>query len=144
MARVTVGSGDASRSCILYITEADLVAGNSYRKRRVHVRNSSTLQGIIVVEKTGMSEQYFPAVQPVASQREASCLIVQLVQEQAREPSRNPFLRKRRSVLSEASLVRTVQQIPGVGRVKAPLLLQRFSSIQRLSNASTQELEPVV
>uniref|UniRef100_A0A8C5NYB0 Fanconi anemia core complex-associated protein 24 n=1 Tax=Jaculus jaculus TaxID=51337 RepID=A0A8C5NYB0_JACJA len=66
------------------------------------------------------------------------------VQEQAREPSRNPFLRKRRSVLSEASLVRTVQQIPGVGRVKAPLLLQRFSSIQRLSNASIQELEPVV
>nr|XP_045010690.1 Fanconi anemia core complex-associated protein 24 isoform X2 [Jaculus jaculus] len=141
----------SSRSCILYITEADLVAGNSYRKRL-----SSTLQGIVVVEKTGMSEQYFPAVQkftvldlgmvllPVASQREASCLIVQLVQEQAREPSRNPFLRKRRSVLSEASLVRTVQQIPGVGRVKAPLLLQRFSSIQRLSNASTQELEPVV
>uniref|UniRef100_A0A8C5JY99 Fanconi anemia-associated protein of 24 kDa-like n=1 Tax=Jaculus jaculus TaxID=51337 RepID=A0A8C5JY99_JACJA len=145
-----------SQSCILYITEADLVAGNSNRKRRVRVRNSSTLQGIVVVEKTGMSEQYFPAVQkftvldlgmvllPVASQREASCLIVQLVQEQAREPSRNPFLRKRRSVLSEASLVRAVQQIPGVGRVKAPLLLQRFSSIQRLSNASTQELEPVV
>lgn len=146
----------SSRSCILYITEADLVAGNGYKKRLVRVRNSSSLQGIVVVEKTKMSEQYFPAVQkftsldlgmallPVASQREASCLIVQLVQEQTKEPSKNPFLGKRRAVLSEPSLLRTVQHIPGVGKVKAPLLLQRFPTIQRLSNASFQELEPVV
>lgn len=52
---------------------------------------SNKLQGIVVVEKTQMSEQYFPAVQkftvldlgmvllPVASQMEASCLIIQLV-----------------------------------------------------------------
>jgi hypothetical protein len=52
---------------------------------------SSHLQGIIIVEKTQMSEQYFPAVQkftvldlgmvllPVASQSEASCLIIHLV-----------------------------------------------------------------
>lgn len=66
------------------------------------------------------------------------------VQEQTREPSKNPFLRKRRSVLSELSLVQTVQQIPGVGKVKAPLLLQKFLSIQQLSNASIQELEEVV
>nr|XP_023411412.1 Fanconi anemia core complex-associated protein 24 isoform X4 [Loxodonta africana] len=80
----------SSRSCVLYITEADLVAGNGYRKRLVRVRNSSNLQGIILVEKTQMSEQYFPAVQkftvldlgmvllPVASQMEASRLIIQL------------------------------------------------------------------
>ncbi|XP_008837682.1 Fanconi anemia core complex-associated protein 24 isoform X2 [Nannospalax galili] len=146
----------SSRSCILYITEADLVAGNSYRKRIVRVRNSGNLQGIVVVEKTQISEQYFAAIQkftvldlgmvllPVANQMEASCLIVQLVQEQTKEPSKNPFLRKKRSMLSELSLVRTVQQIPGVGKVKAPLLLQKFPTIQRLSNASIQELEGVV
>lgn len=117
---------------------------------------SAHLQGIVIVEKTQMSEQYFPAAQkftvldlgmvllPVASQSEASCLIFQLVQEQTREPSKNPFLRKKRSMLSESSLVQTVQQIPGVGKVKAPLLLQKFPSIQQLSNASTQELEEVV
>lgn len=66
------------------------------------------------------------------------------VQEQTREPSKNPFLRKKRSRLSEFSLVQTVQQIPGVGKVKAPLLLQKFPSIQQLSNASIQELEEVV
>ncbi|KAK2492498.1 hypothetical protein MC885_007931 [Smutsia gigantea] len=146
----------SSKSCVLYITEADLVAGNGYRKRLVRVRNSSNLQGIVVVEKTQMSEQYFPAIQkftvldlgmvllPVASQMEASCLIIQLVQEQTKEPSRNPFLRKKPAVISEPSLLRTVQQIPGVGKVKAPLLLQKFPSIQQLSNASIQELEPVV
>nr|XP_019796552.1 Fanconi anemia core complex-associated protein 24 isoform X2 [Tursiops truncatus] len=95
----------SSRSCILYITEADLVAGNGYRKRLVRVRN---------------------------------------VEEQTKEPSKNPLLRKKRALISEPALLRTVQQIPGVGKVKAPLLLQRFPSIQQLSNASIQELEPVV
>lgn len=144
------------RSCILYITEADLVAGNSYRKRLVRVRNSSNLQGIALVEKTPTSEQYFPAIQkftvldlgmvllPVASQVEASCIIIQLVQEQTKEPSKNPFLRKKQSQLSEPFLLRTVQQIPGVGKIKASLLLQKFPSIQQLSNASIQELEQVV
>lgn len=146
----------SSKSCILYITEADLVAGHGYKKRLARFRNSAHLQGIVIVEKTQMSEQYFPPAQkftvldlgmvllPVASQLEASYLIFQLVQEQTREPSRNPFLRKKRSMLSESSLVQTVQQIPGVGKVKAPLLLQKFPSIQQLSNASTQELEEVV
>lgn len=146
----------SSRSCILYITEADLVAGNSYRKRLVVVRNSGNLKGIVVVEKTQMSEQYFPAMQkftvlnlgmvllPVASHMEASSLIVQLVQEQTKQPSKNPFLRKKPALISEPSLLRTVQQIPGIGKIKAPLLLQTFPSIQQLSNASIQELEPVV
>ncbi|XP_005616831.1 Fanconi anemia core complex-associated protein 24 isoform X4 [Canis lupus baileyi] len=114
------------------------------------------LQGIVIVEKTQMSEQYFSAIQkftvldlgmvllPVASQMEASCLIIQLVQEQTKEPSKNPFLSKKRAPIPELSLLRTVQQIPGVGKVKALLLLQKFPSIQQLSNASLRELEPVV
>ncbi|XP_047392448.1 Fanconi anemia core complex-associated protein 24-like [Sciurus carolinensis] len=146
----------SSRSCILYVTEADLVAGNGYRKRLVRVRNFGNLQGIVVVEKTQINEQYFPAIQkftvldlgmvllPVANQMEASCLTVQLVQQQSKEPSKNPFLRKKRALLSEPYLLRTVQQIPGVGKVKASLLLQKFPSIQQLSNASVQEPEPVV
>nr|XP_021522325.1 LOW QUALITY PROTEIN: Fanconi anemia core complex-associated protein 24 [Aotus nancymaae] len=157
MARVTAGAGD-TRCCVLYVTEADLVAGNGYRKRLVRVRNSSNIQGIVVVEKTRMSEQYFPqALQsftlmdlgmccfPWPNQMDASCLIIQLVQEQIKEPSKNPLLGKKRALLlSEPSLLRTVQQIPGVGKVKAPLLLQKFPSIQKLSNASIRELEQVV
>nr|XP_021585759.2 Fanconi anemia core complex-associated protein 24 [Ictidomys tridecemlineatus] len=66
------------------------------------------------------------------------------VQEQSKEPSKNPFLKKKRALLSEPYLLRTVQQIPGVGKVKASLLLQKFPSIHELSNASVQELELVV
>ncbi|XP_049642627.1 Fanconi anemia core complex-associated protein 24 [Suncus etruscus] len=146
----------SSRSCILFISEADLVAGTSYRKRLVRVRNSNHLQAIVIVEKTQMSVQYFPAVQkftvldlgmvllPVADQMEAASLISQFVLEQTKEPSKNPLLRKKRAQISEACLLRTVQQIPGIGKVKAPLLLQKFPSIQQLSCASLQELESVV
>uniref|UniRef100_G3WV22 FA core complex associated protein 24 n=1 Tax=Sarcophilus harrisii TaxID=9305 RepID=G3WV22_SARHA len=102
-----------------------------------------------------MSEQYFPAVQkfvvlelgmallPVSSQMEASQLIIQLVHEQTKERNRNPFLRKKLP-LSESSVLQTVQQIPGVGKMTALLLLQEFASIQKLCNTSVQELEQVV
>ncbi|CAM2101048.1 unnamed protein product [Caretta caretta] len=77
-------------SCILYISEADLVAGNGFKRRLVRFRNASSLHGIVIVEKTQISDQYFPAVQkfivlelgmtllPVANQGEASQLIIQL------------------------------------------------------------------
>uniref|UniRef100_A0A8D2DL20 Fanconi anemia core complex-associated protein 24 pseudonuclease domain-containing protein n=1 Tax=Sciurus vulgaris TaxID=55149 RepID=A0A8D2DL20_SCIVU len=130
----------SGRSCILYVTETDFVAGNGYRKRLVQVRNSGNLQGIVVFTVLDLGV----VLLPVANQMDASCLIVQVVQEQSKEPSKNPFLRKKRALLSEPYLLRTVQQIPGVGKVKASLLLQKFPSIQQLSNASVQELEPGV
>lgn len=37
-----------------------------------------------------------------------------------------------------------VQQVPGVGRVKALALLQHFSSVQRLCSATPTQLEPIV
>uniref|UniRef100_A0A7M4E9I9 FA core complex associated protein 24 n=2 Tax=Crocodylus porosus TaxID=8502 RepID=A0A7M4E9I9_CROPO len=103
-----------------------------------------------------MSSQYFPAMQnfvvlelgmtllPVANEEEASQLIIQLVHEQSKDRTSNPFLRKQCSQLTHASILRTVQQIPGVGKTKALLLLQRFGSIHQLCNASVQELEQIV
>ncbi|VTJ81594.1 Hypothetical predicted protein, partial [Marmota monax] len=137
-----------------FVTEADLVAENGYRKRLVQVRNSGKFQGIVVVVKTQINEQYFPVIQkftvldlgmmflPVANQMEVSCLIVQLVQEQSKEPTKNPFLRRKLALLSDPDLLQTVQQISEVGKVRGSLLLQKFPSIQQLSNASIQELEP--
>uniref|UniRef100_A0A8C0IA63 FA core complex associated protein 24 n=1 Tax=Bubo bubo TaxID=30461 RepID=A0A8C0IA63_BUBBB len=103
-----------------------------------------------------ISDQYFLPVQklvvlelgmvvfPVANQGEASQLITQLVREQSKDQNSNPFLRKQCSQVAEPSLLRTVQQIPGVGKTKALLLLQQFGSIHRLCNASVKELELVV
>ncbi|NXV16728.1 FAP24 protein, partial [Cepphus grylle] len=149
----------SNRTCILYISEADLVAGDEFKRRLVRFRNASSLGGIVIVEKTQISDQYFLAVQklvvlelgmvllPVANQGEASQLITQLVsfvREQSKDHSRNPFIRKQCSQLAEPSVFRTVQQIPGVGKTKALLLLQQFGSIHRLCNASVKELELVV
>ncbi|NWH50245.1 FAP24 protein, partial [Fregata magnificens] len=150
----------SNRTCILYISEADLVAGDEFKRRLVQFRNASSLGGIVIVERTQISDQYFLAVQklvvlelgmvllPVANQGEASQLITQLVsfyvREQSKDHNSNPFLRKQCSQLAEPSVFRTVQQIPGVGKTKALLLLQQFGSIHRLCNASVEELELVV
>ncbi|NXK10754.1 FAP24 protein, partial [Herpetotheres cachinnans] len=150
----------SDRTCILYISEADLVAGDEFKRRLVRFRNASSLGGIVIVEKTQISDQYFSAVQkfvvlelgmvllPVANQGEASQLITQLVsfyvREQSKDHNSNPFRRKQCSQLAEPSLFRTVQQIPGVGKTKALLLLQQFGSLHRLCNASVKELELVV
>ncbi|KYO32595.1 Fanconi anemia core complex-associated protein 24 isoform X1 [Alligator mississippiensis] len=143
-------------TCVLYVSEADVVAGNGFRRRLAQFRSASNLNGIVMVERTTTSDQYFPAMQnfvvlelgmtllPVANQEEASQLIIQLVHEQSKDRTSNPFLRKQCSQLTHASILRTVQQIPGVGKTKALLLLQRFGSIHQLCNASVQELEQVV
>ncbi|NXK33465.1 FAP24 protein, partial [Piprites chloris] len=146
----------SNRTCILYISEADLVAGDEFKRRLVRFRNASNLRGLVIVEKTQISDQYFSAVQklvvlelgmvvlPVANQGEAAQLIVQLVREQSRDQGSNPFLRKQRPQLAEPALFQTAQHIPGVGKTKALLLLQHFGSIHRLCNASVSELEQVV
>ncbi|NXC70488.1 FAP24 protein, partial [Anhinga anhinga] len=150
----------SNRTCILYISEADLVAGDEFKRKLVQFRNASSLGGIVIVERTQISDQYFLAVQklvvlelgmvllPVANQGEASQLITQLVsfyvREQSKDHNSNPFLRKQCSQLAEPSVFQTVQQIPGVGKTKALLLLQHFGSIHRLCNASVEELELVV
>ncbi|NXQ24356.1 FAP24 protein, partial [Alaudala cheleensis] len=149
-----------NRNCILLISEADLVAGDEFKRRLVRFRNASSLRGIVIVEKTPISDQYFSGVQklvvlelgmvllPVANQGEASQLIIQLVsfcvREQSRERGTGPFARRQRSPPAEPALLQAAQRIPGVGKAKGLLLLQRFGSIQRLCNAPCSELEQVV
>ncbi|XP_012683567.1 Fanconi anemia core complex-associated protein 24 [Clupea harengus] len=144
----------SDKSCILYVSESDIVAGSAYKRKIVRFRNAnSNLQGIVVVEKTRLSEQYFPPLQkfvvlelglnllPVLSPAEASQLIIQLVHGESKE---NPFHRKSISRLLDPVVLSLVQQIPGVGKVKALALLQRYSSIHQLSQASISDLEPIV
>ncbi|CAM4735362.1 hypothetical protein PO909_021226 [Leuciscus waleckii] len=142
------------KTCVLYVSESDLVAGNSYRRKIVRFRNANSgLQGVVIVEKTRLSEQYFSELQkfvvlelgltllPVSTVAEAAQLIAQLVLGENKE---NPFRRKSVSRLLEPVVLSLVQQIPGVGKVKAMLLLQKFPSIHQLSGASVHELEPIV
>ncbi|CAL1592070.1 unnamed protein product [Knipowitschia caucasica] len=143
-----------NKSCILYISESDIVAGNGYKRKLVRYRNAgSSFLGLVLVENTRLSEQYFTAVQkfvvfdlgltllPVSGQTEASQLIAQIVHGERRE---NPFRRRTSSRLMDPQILSTVQLLPGVGRVKALALLQHFPSIHQLCNTPLAELEPVV
>lgn len=143
-----------NKACILYVSECDIIAGNCYKRKLVRYRNaSSRFQQLVLVESTGLSEQHFSAVQkfvvldlgltllPVSGQTEASQLITQIVQGEGRE---NPFRRRTSSRPLDPLALSLVQQVPGVGRVKALALLQHFSSIQQLCNTTPTELEPIV
>ncbi|XP_070687406.1 Fanconi anemia core complex-associated protein 24 [Pempheris klunzingeri] len=143
-----------NKSCILYVSECDVIAGNGYKRKLVRFRNSgSSFQELVLVETTRLSQQYFSAVQkfvvldlgltvlPVSGQTEASQLICQVVHGGGRE---NPFRRRTSSRLLDPLVLSVVQQVPGVGRVKALALLQRFSSIQQLCSAAPTQLEPIV
>ncbi|XP_068117698.1 Fanconi anemia core complex-associated protein 24 isoform X1 [Hyperolius riggenbachi] len=146
----------SNRVCILYLSEMDLVSGNAFKRRLVRFRKASTLKGIVIAERTRMTEQFIPPVQnfvvlelgmaflPVANHTEAAQLISHMVHNRSREGGNNPFLAKKNCRLLDSFVVRTLQTIHGVGRVKALQLLQRFPSIQVLANASLKELEAVV
>ncbi|KAM8861661.1 Fanconi anemia core complex-associated protein 24 isoform 1-T1 [Synchiropus picturatus] len=143
-----------NKSCILYVSECDIIAGTTYKRKLVRYRNvCSNFLTLVLVENTRLSEQYFNAVQkfvvfdlglplfPVSGQTEASQLIAQMVLSDGRE---NPFRRKSSSRLLEPLVLEVVQQIPGVSQGKAVALLQHFSSIQLLCDATVTELETIV
>uniref|UniRef100_A0A3Q3FYA1 FA core complex associated protein 24 n=1 Tax=Labrus bergylta TaxID=56723 RepID=A0A3Q3FYA1_9LABR len=133
-----------NKSRILYVSECDIIARNSYKRKLVRYRNSnsSSFQMLVLVENTRVSEQYFPAVQkfvafdlgltllPISGQTEASQLLAQM-----------SFYLAEHAV---SGLMLPLQVSPGVGRAKALALLQHFSSIGQLCNASPAELEPIV
>lgn len=141
-------------SSVFYVSECDVIAGTSFRRKLARYRNSgSRLQALVLVENTRLSEQYFTAVQkfvvfdlgltllPVGGQTEAAQLIAQLVHGEGKD---NPFSRKTSCQLLDPLVLALVQQVPGVGRVKALALLQHFPSVQRLCGATLGQLEPVV
>ncbi|KAK1887826.1 Fanconi anemia core complex-associated protein 24 [Dissostichus eleginoides] len=131
-----------NKSCILYVSECDIIAGNSYKRKLVRYRNtSSSFQELVLVEKTRLSEQNFSAVQKFVGQTEASQLISQIVHGEGRE---NPFRRRSSSRLLDPKVLVLVQRVPGVGGVKALALLQEFSSVHQLCKAAPHELEPIV
>ncbi|XP_068171492.1 Fanconi anemia core complex-associated protein 24 [Antennarius striatus] len=139
---------------ILYVSECDIIAGKGYKRKLVCFRNSSSsFQDLVLVESTRLSEQYFSTVQkfvvfdlgltllPVSGQTEASQLISHIVHGEGRD---DLFRIKSSFQCLDPLVLALVQQVPGIGRVKALALLQHFSSIQKLCNSAPAELEPIV
>uniref|UniRef100_UPI00358E24B9 Fanconi anemia core complex-associated protein 24 n=1 Tax=Myxine glutinosa TaxID=7769 RepID=UPI00358E24B9 len=147
----------SNRSCILYISETDLVAGSAYKRKLVRFRKACPPHSTVLVERTAISEQYFLAVQqfavlglgvtlmPVLSQAEAALVITHLAGEHCKEDTRNPFLpRHNPPGLVNGQVLESILKVPGIGRVKALTLLNYFPSLLKLSTASEDELAEAV
>lgn len=140
---------------------------------RAVLKGSGRSEELVLVENSRLCQQDFPSVQkfvtfdlgltllPVGGQREAAQLISQSVsQPRPRCPPpaspdllsdalqvdgrENPFSRRPSLRLLDPLVLGAVQQVPGLGRVKAVALLQRWGSIQQLCNAAPAQLEPTV
>ncbi|CAH1270323.1 FAAP24 [Branchiostoma lanceolatum] len=143
------------RTAVVYVTEVDLVEGNTFKKKIVKLRRVEYIRGVILVDKTAMTDQYFPAVQrfvvlelgmkllPVCSQSEAAQVLVAMVNEDSRH-SGNPFLKKKKAPPVETTIYRVLQCFPRLGGVKAKQLLAKFKSLHGICQASEKELAGVV
>lgn len=141
---------------VVYVTEGDLLTSQAYRKKLAKLKKAEKMKGIVLIDKTPITVQYYLEIQkfvvlelglvllPVTDQVEAGNLLVQMVNEENKS-SCNPFLFKpKRSVSRDQAVLNTVQMIPKLGSVKAKSLLNRFKSIQRIQKASLEELSSVV
>lgn len=73
-----------------------------------------------------------------------SCVTGTLLPQVHGESRENPFTRRASCQLLDPLVLALVQQVPGVGRVKALALLQHFSSLHGLCSATLGQLEPIV
>ncbi|XP_013787783.1 Fanconi anemia core complex-associated protein 24-like isoform X2 [Limulus polyphemus] len=127
----------SSDVAVAYVSEVDIIAGTSFRRKLVKMRQADCMRGVVIVEKTPYTTQQFYSLQkftvlelgltliPIANSSEAGQLLIQMVHAENRE-SCNPFRLKRQIPPMEVLLVRTLTCIPSLGDVKARALLQKF------------------
>ncbi|CAB4016829.1 Hypothetical predicted protein [Paramuricea clavata] len=140
---------------VLFLNESELIGGTSYRQRIVKLAKIQTIRGLVLYEKTAMTEQYCEELQkftainvglnlyPVSSQEEVAKFLIQMVNLSG-NPRSNPFLIKKSQKPIDQALLFTLQTVPGLGEKKALALLQRFGNLKDLSQASKQDISKVV
>ena len=140
---------------ILFLNESELISGPSYKQRIIKLAKIQTIRGLVLYEKTAMTEQYCEQLQkftamnvglnlyPVSSQEEVAKFLIQMVNLSS-NPRSNPFVIKKSQKPIDEALLSSLQTVPGLGEKKALALLQRFGNIKELSQASTQDISKIV
>jgi len=152
---------------VMYLTEADLVGGDSYKPKLLKLAKAS-FKKVVLAEKTPLSSQYFYDLQkfivierglvllPVASPTEAGKILAQMVLLESK-PQNNPYRIKMKPTPTDQAVLTTLQTVPGLGQKKALALLAKynslvffvfclfvFSGIEQISKASVASLATVV
>ncbi|XP_076470300.1 Fanconi anemia core complex-associated protein 24-like [Babylonia areolata] len=145
----------ASHVGVIYVSEADVVGCTGYKRKCAKLRMANKVRGVVLVERTAASEQYYENIQmvcglemglailPVTSPDHAASILVQMVAAEGK-PDSNPFRRQPNSPNVDDAILTTLQTVPGLGSIKAKLLLQRFKSLHGISSATQQDLAQVV
>ncbi|GIY46167.1 fanconi anemia core complex-associated protein 24 [Caerostris darwini] len=140
---------------VLFITEADLVAGTNYRRNLAKLKKANYERSAVIVEKTSISNQYFNDLQkfavlelglgiiPVSGSEECGQALIAMVRMGCEDKS-NPFMYRCRAPPMETYLLKTLLTIPSLGETKAQALLLRFKSLINICNASLEDLTKTV
>ncbi|CAG5116674.1 unnamed protein product, partial [Candidula unifasciata] len=139
---------------VVYIVEADVIGG-TYKRNVARLRKANNVRGIVLVEKTITTSQYYYDVQkfcvsdlglsvvPIADHKEAADFLIQMVHVESRLDS-NPFLKPVPAPSADVAVMSVLTTCPGVGETKALALLDNFPSLECLSKATLEELAAVV
>ncbi|XP_074642846.1 Fanconi anemia core complex-associated protein 24-like [Tubulanus polymorphus] len=140
---------------VIYLTESDLATGTMYKQKLWKLRKSDTMRGIVIAEKTTFSSQYYQPLQklvvfelgltllPVTCQSEAAGLLINMCLLDGKSNG-NQFLQRRKQPPVDEALLNSVLLIPGIGDVKARMLLQKFHSLKGICDASVQDLSAIL
>ncbi|BFZ13430.1 hypothetical protein BsWGS_16469 [Bradybaena similaris] len=139
---------------VVYILEADVIAG-AYKRSVARLRKANNIRGIVLVEKTSTTSQYYYDVQkfcvsdlglsvvPIADHKEAAAYLIQMVYVESRLDS-NPFMKPAHAPVADVAIMTALTTCSGVGETKALALLDKFPSLQLLSKATPEELSAVI
>lgn len=148
----------SSHSCVIYVTEKDIVSSTVYRRRIAKLCNAQGFhERCVIVDKTDVTCSQFMDIQKfvvldcnmniiaVDGSKEAASYLSQMVLFAMKTPSRNPFLNKTANVAyTDAAILAVVVKFPKIGETKAKLLLEKFNSINGIVNASLGDLASLI
>ncbi|GFT23502.1 fanconi anemia core complex-associated protein 24 [Nephila pilipes] len=140
---------------VIFVTEADLVAGTNYRRNLAKLKKANYEKNAVIVEKTSISNQYFSGLQkfavielglgivPVSGSDECCQALVAMVRMGSEDKS-NPFMLRGRVPPLETYLLKTLLTVPSLGETKAQALLLKYKSLINICNASVEDLTKII
>ncbi|KAK7114208.1 Fanconi anemia core complex-associated protein 24-like [Littorina saxatilis] len=146
----------ASYVGVIYVSEADIVGATGYKKKCAKLRMANKVRGVVLVERTTASAQYFADLQrvcglemglmviPVTGQEQAAGILVQMVHAEGKQDN-NMFRKPAKQAINlDDAILATLQTVPKLGDIKARQLLAKFRSLHGISSASQQDLAQVL
>jgi len=147
-----------SQSCLIYITEKDILSATNYKQRVAKLRNASGFQEKhVLVDKTELTKQFFAKLQdfvvldcnmnlfPTQDFNDAAKILSTMVLNNLKSVSNELMNQTCFSPrCTNTDLLTIVQNFPKIGDAKAKYLLEHFGSLSKLAEATIEQLTSVI